>query len=162
MCAAFGGGCWPHFTVGGVAALSLRGSAAWHCEATSSPGQHCSPRQSRSWPDPDSPHHRLALGLPSILGNGTHKDDEGDGPEGKMLREVENREITRPRSHSASGHSKDENQFLASHLQVLPLHRQKVRAEQPGPSTPLAVPLSFGQGVRGAEGMCPLETMPFF
>lgn len=67
---------------------------------------------------PDSPHHRQALGLPAILGNGTRKDDEGDGPEGKISHEVENREITQPRSQSTSGHSKDENQFLASHLQV--------------------------------------------
>ena len=56
---------------------------------------------------PDSPHHRQALGLPSILGNGTRKDDEGDGPKGKILRKVENRAISKPRSHSASGHSKE-------------------------------------------------------
>ena len=51
---------------------------------------------------------------------------------------------------------------MASHLRVLPLHRQKVRAEQPGPWTPLAVPLSFVQGACGAKGMCPLETVPLF
>lgn len=111
---------------------------------------------------PDSPHHRQALDLPAILGNGTHKDDKGDGPEGKILHEVENRKITRPRSHSTSGHSKDRTSSWPPTFKFLPLYHQKVRAEPPGPWTSLAVPLPFGQGICGAKGMCPLETMPPF
>lgn len=40
----------PYYSWGSRRLKSL-GSAALHCEATSSPGQHCSPWQSRSRPD---------------------------------------------------------------------------------------------------------------
>lgn len=98
MCAPLEGLLGPIYSWGSRC-LKSWGSAAWHCEATSV-WLALLPTAEQELAEPDSPHHRLALGLP------LHHLMEPIRTvvmalEGKMLLRLRT-EIT-VESHSASG-----------------------------------------------------------
>lgn len=156
----------------GIAVLSLWSSAALYCEATSSlstaPHGRGVPRPQLSLPQADSgpslqdghiPGHcwypQEHSGMIKLMASKSW--NFRGGMDGKIIHEVQDREITRPRSHSSSGHTQQGLEPVlclpASPSSTVPqcLHCQKVRAEQPRPWTPLAVPLPSGQGACGAK-----------